>query len=210
MPSHIEKRQHTKPTILTAPIVLAVLALALCAFAAAPAPPEAGARTFDLQHSTMTVYVYKQGIFAFAADNHEVEAPIEAGSYDSEKHNVELSVDAAKLRVLDRKMPTQRRATVQSNMAGPMVLDAAKYPTITFRSTKIAPAARGHWTVTGELALHGRTHSIAVDVLNDRAQHFAGSAMVRQSEFGITPIRIAGGTVKVKDDVKVVFDISLK
>jgi hypothetical protein len=34
--------------------------------------------------------------------------------------------------------------------------------------------------------------------------------MVRQSAFGITPIKIAGGTVRVKDDVKVAFDIVLK
>jgi hypothetical protein len=30
---------------------------------------------------------------------------------------------------------------------------------------------------------------------------------VRQSDFGMTPIRIAGGTVKVKDDVTIEFDI---
>jgi hypothetical protein len=30
---------------------------------------------------------------------------------------------------------------------------------------------------------------------------------LKQSAFGIEPIRIAGGTVKVKDEVKVEFDI---
>ena len=190
-------------------VALVTVAFALCVVAAAP-PPDAAVRAFDLQRSTMTVYVYKQGIFAFAADNHEVDAPIASGSYDSAKPSVELSVDAAKLRVLDPKMAPDRRATVQSNMSGPMVLDAEKYPAIEFRSTKIEPAADGHWTVTGDLSLHGQTHSLVVDVVNDTEMHFTGSAMVRQTEFGITPIRIAGGTVKVKDDVKVVFDISLK
>ncbi len=38
-------------------------------------------------------------------------------------------------------------------------------------------------------------------------RHYTGSATVRQSDFGMTPIRIAGGTVQVKDDVKIDFDI---
>jgi MOSC domain-containing protein YiiM len=37
--------------------------------------------------------------------------------------------------------------------------------------------------------------------------HYLGSATVKQQEFGITPITIAGGTVKVKDEVKIEFDI---
>jgi hypothetical protein len=34
-------------------------------------------------------------------------------------------------------------------------------------------------------------------------------ATVRQTEFGIKAIKVAGGTVKVKDEVRVVFDIHL-
>ena len=158
----------------------------------------------------MTVYVYKHGIFAFAADNHEVDAPIASGSFDAPKRSVDLSVDATKMRVLDPSMPADKRANVQANMSGPMVLDAGKYPAIEFRSTKIEPAANGHWAVTGDLSLHGQTHSIVVDVVDNGETRFTGSATVRQTEFGITPIRIAGGTVKVRDDVKVVFDITLR
>jgi polyisoprenoid-binding protein YceI len=174
-----------------------------------PSPANPNIHAFDLQHSKMTVYVYKQGIFAFAADNHEVDAPIASGSFDSAKNAVELTVDATKMKVLDPSMDPGRRETVQSNMSGPMVLDAGKYPTITFRSTKTETGESGHWKVTGDLTLHGQTHSIALDVTKIDATHFNGSVMVRQSAFGITPIRIAGGTVKVKDDLKVVFEIAL-
>ena len=37
--------------------------------------------------------------------------------------------------------------------------------------------------------------------------HYLGSASLKQTDFGINPIRIAGGTVKVKDEVKIQFDI---
>jgi hypothetical protein len=39
------------------------------------------------------------------------------------------------------------------------------------------------------------------------AGHYRGSASFKQSNFGTDPIRIAGGTVKVKDEVKIEFDI---
>jgi MOSC domain-containing protein YiiM len=41
-----------------------------------------------------------------------------------------------------------------------------------------------------------------------RAQgHYKGTASLKQTSFGITPIVIAGGTVKVKDDVTIEFDV---
>jgi hypothetical protein len=36
---------------------------------------------------------------------------------------------------------------------------------------------------------------------------YRGTVVLKQRDFGITPISIAGGTVKVKDELKVEFDI---
>lgn len=165
------------------------------------------AAAIDTTHSKMTVYVYKEGIFAFAADNHEVTAPISSGSFDDATKTVMVKVDATKMQVQD---PPSRRDKVQANMVGPDVLDVAKYPDIIFQSTKIDAGSADRWTVHGDLTLRGQTHPIAFEVVRKDTEHFSGSAMVRQSAFGITPIKIAGGTVRVKDDVKVVFDIVLK
>jgi polyisoprenoid-binding protein YceI len=43
-------------------------------------------------------------------------------------------------------------------------LDAAKYPTITFVSKKIAKVADGEWKVTGDLTIHGVTKEVAMEV----------------------------------------------
>src|ERR1700736_600784 len=165
------------------------------------------AAAIDTSHSKMTVFVYKQGIFAFAADNHEVTAPISSGSFDQATMTVDVKVDVTKMQVQD---PPSRRDKVQANMVGPDVLDMSKYPDITFHSTKIDTGNVARWTVHGDLTLRGQTHPIVFEVVRKDAKHFTGSAMVRQTAFGITPIKIAGGTVRVKDDVKVVFDIVLK
>jgi len=165
------------------------------------------AAQIDTTHSQMTVFVYKEGIFAFAADNHEVTAPISSGSFDDTAKIIDVKVDATKMRVQD---PPSRRDKVQANMMGPEVLDVSRYPDITFHSTKIDTSNTAHWTVHGDLTLRGQTHPIVFEVVRKDAEHFTGSAMVRQTAFGITPIKIAGGTVRVKDDVKVVFDIVLQ
>src|SRR5262249_7637914 len=50
------------------------------------------------------------------------------------------------------------------HLKSPDFLDVAKYPTITFRSTKIEPAGQGKWKVTGDLTLHGVTRPVVLDV----------------------------------------------
>ncbi len=186
---------------------LAALGFAILA-AAGPQPQPA--QSIDVQQSKMTVYVSKQGLFSFLADNHVIEVPIARGSYDAEHRSVEVVVDATKMRVLDPRLAADKRATVQSNMLGPQVLDTAKYPTITFQSTSIQGDPNGTWSVTGNLQLHGQTHPTTFQVKNDGAGHFTGTAMVRQTAYGITPIKIAGGAVSVKDDVRVEFDIAAR
>lgn len=194
---------------LNTPSRILLLVLLASMLVAAAQPTHDHVLAFDVQQSKMTVYVYKQGIFAFAADNHEVNVPITSGSFEDTTGTVELTIDATKMQVLDPQMPSSRRDKVQANMVGSQVLDVGKYPTISFRSTKIDEDDSGHLTVAGDLTLHGQTHAVVFQVAKIDPRHFTGSAMIRQTMFGITPIRILGGTVRVKDDVKVSFDIAL-
>ena len=162
------------------------------------------ARPIDVQHSKMTIYVSKQGFFSAFAHNHTIEAPISAGHYDVTSKRVELTIDTAKIQVLDQA----DRDSVQKAMDS-QVLETSRYPTITFRSTSIDDRDPKHWTVNGDLTLHGTTQPITLQVNKLDASHFSGSTMIRQTSFGITPIKVMGGAVSVKDDVRVDFDIVL-
>jgi polyisoprenoid-binding protein YceI len=62
--------------------------------------------------------------------------------------------------------------------------------------------------VHGTLTLHGQTQPVTVEV-KENSGHFAGHALLKLTDFGIKPIRIAGGTVKVKDEIRIEFDIQL-
>jgi polyisoprenoid-binding protein YceI len=93
-------------------------------------------------------------------------------------------------------------------MQGAEVLNVSHFPEIRFRSTEVEPSGTDHWVIHGNLVLHGQTHPISFEVtLKDGLYH--GAAVIKQTGFGITPVKVAGGTVKVKDEVKVTFSIAL-
>jgi len=167
------------------------------------------AREIDGVHSTMTVRVYKSGFLSAFGHNHEIQAPIQSGQVkETGNPSVELSVDARKLRVSDTEVSGDTRAQIQETMLGAQVLDADHFPEIRFQSTGVEPKGPDHWIVHGVLALHGKNHPIAVEVaLND--ERYRGSATVKQTDFGIRPVTVAGGTVKVKNEVKIEFEIAM-
>ena len=167
------------------------------------------ARAIETARSVLTVRVYKTGLFSAFAHDHEVRAPIQKGEVNEEKNTVEFTVDARALRVLDPEVSEKDRADIQSTMLGPKVLDSEKFPEIRFRSTSVGESGDDNWTVRGDLTLHGQTHQVKVDVAG-RDGHYVGSARLSQKDFGITPISIAGGSIKVKDEVLVEFEIFAK
>jgi hypothetical protein len=47
-------------------------------------------------------------------------------------------------------------------------------------------------------------------VVKKSGNSYVGETKLKQTEFGITPVTVAGGTIKVKDEVKVEFSIATK
>ena len=65
--------------------------------------------------------------------------------------------------------------------------------------------------MSGNLTLHGQTHPVHVTVKQAGAGgRYEGAAKLKQTAFGIQPISIGGGAVKVKDEVDIAFTIVLK
>ena len=186
---------------LRSPIALVLATVAATAALAAESRP------IDADRSTLTVFVYKAGLFSAFADDHIIRAPIASGSIsDDAPRAVEVVVRSASLEVLDPKLAADKRSEVQSRMLGPEVLDSQKYPDITFTSTAVEPAGPDRWTVTGRLSIHGKTHPATFSVARKDGR-YRGTVVVKQRDFEIQPISIAGGVVKVKDELKVEFDI---
>jgi len=192
------KKHAMKSTVL---IMLAALV-----HLAGPAYGASEKHSIDSGHSKITIHVYKTGLFSGLAHDHEIESWGEVN--DSESPSVEVRVSSSKLRVVDPEASEGTRTKIQSTMQSADVLDIGRFPQIHFRSTAVEPSGTDHWVVHGNLDLHGQTHPVSVDVtLRDGS--YRGTAVLKQTQFGITPVKVAGGTVKVKDEVKLEFSVDV-
>jgi hypothetical protein len=81
---------------------------------------------------------------------------------------------------------------------------------IAFRSTGVKPGGHGRLTVEGDLELAGGINPVSFDLQIDDDGRFAGSAVVKQSAWGMKPYTALFGTLKVADDVTVSIDARLK
>ena len=171
--------------------------------------PNGSETPIDTGRSSITIHVSKAGLFSAFGHEHEIHANIERGTVDEGRPAVEFTVDSRSLRVMDRDISEKDRAEVQSTMLGPKVLDSEKFPEIRFHSTTVKANGPGKWSARGDLMLHGQTHSVTVNVAGSNGR-YRGSAVLRQRDFGITPVTVAGGSIKVKDEVGIDFEIVAK
>lgn len=166
-------------------------------------------REIDIQKSVMTVRVFKSGLFSAFGHDHEISAPIQQGRLSESDRSVELIVDARQMRVMDKDVSEKDRAEIQETMLGPKVLDTGQFPEIRFRSSTVEPAGEGRWMVSGNLTLHGQTRPVKLEVQGKNG-HYQGVAQLKQRDFGIEPVSVGGGAVKVKNELRVEFDIVAK
>lgn len=177
-------------------------------------------RLVDLERSTVTVRVFGGGAAGALAGNHVIQAPLSDGSLDdaptsgveiggAKTPHVQIVIDARQLRVVDAGRSAADRRDVETRMLGPDVLDVKRFAWISFHSLESRRLAAGRWEVKGELELHGHIRPMTVIVAEQNGR-YTGSATVRQSDHGITPVRVAAGAVTVKDEVRIDFDIVMR
>lgn len=193
-----KKRQRSTRSITQWSVILTLVACSLCL---------AAERPIDIAHSRLRIHVGKSGLFSVAGHEHWVSAPIaEGGIEESEPARVWFRVDAGKLNVEpDEKVSPADQAQIQESMQT-KVLESAQYPEIRFRSTSVERRGDGVWLVKGDLSLHGQVHSVSTAV-HKQADAYVGGCRIKQTEFGIKPVTIAGGVVKVKDELEIEFSI---
>ncbi|MDQ1120105.1 MULTISPECIES: YceI family protein [Pseudoxanthomonas] len=84
---------------------------------------------------------------------------------------------------------------LNEHLAGSDFFDAAKFPTATFKSTKVQSTGKDKLKVTGDLTIKGITKPVVLDVtLNKAGEHamkkvqsigFDATATVKRSDFGV-------------------------
>lgn len=159
------------------------------------------------QQSTITIKVNKAGMFSTFAHNHLIKAPIARVNVDAARLAGEITVMARDMKVVDPEVSDKDRAEIQNTMLGPKVLDQEKYPEIHFVTTRVEPGTVPQtFRVTGTLELHGTKREMSF-VVARTLDHYHGAPRLKQSDFGIKPVSLLGGSVKVKDELELEFDV---
>jgi len=182
---------------------IGILFLLVIAVETAPAAPGA----IDVEHSTIRIHVGKSGLFSAAGHEHWVRAPIAEGTLEEgPSSSFSFRVDSRQMKVEeDKNLSADQQAQVEHTMHT-QVLESDKYPDIRFRSTAIEPGSQNSWIVHGELSLHGQTRTISATVYKQESA-YVGRCQIKQSDFGIEPVRVAGGMVRVKDELDIQFSV---
>jgi polyisoprenoid-binding protein YceI len=172
------------------------------------APPDAAAPVaIDVQRSAIVIHVGKTGMLSAASHDHWIAAPIASGTLqESPVPHIEFTIETARMSVKpDPKVDEKTEATVQKDMEE-MTLETKKFPQITFRSTHVEKTGEGQWKVEGDLSLHGVTKPVSL-MANRAGAAYNARTVLKQTDFGITPISVGGGMIKVRNEVEIDFQI---
>ena len=175
----------------------------------------------DPKGSTLKVRAFATGMLSAFGHNPTIAIPdfqgeIQFGSDTLEDASLRIVIQARSLVVTD-DISAKDREEIERRMHEE-VLEADGFPEIIYecpRVSSVQQPGEGLYSVSlnGELALHGITRSqpvaARVTLKGDRLRA-TGECSICQSGYGIRPVSAAGGTVKLKDELKLSFDISAR
>lgn len=129
--------------------------------------------------------------------------------------SLQMTVRAASLEETGADFTPQQKGIIEKELEG-IVLETAKYPDITFKSTDIrATVKNGAFDVeiTGDLTLHGVTRRIEIPAtvtLTGDTLRAIGEFEIDRKDFKVNATNAFHGLVRVKHDLKFSFDIVAK
>lgn len=124
--------------------------------------------------------------------------------------SVEASIDAASINTRE----PQRDAHLKSAD----FFDVEKFPTLTFKSTRLSRNSRGELEVTGDLTIHGVTRKVVFEVEGPSSPAkdpwgnvrlgLSATTKINRKDFGLTwNTALETGGILVGDDVTITLDV---
>jgi polyisoprenoid-binding protein YceI len=168
--------------------------------------------TIDPAHSSAQFVVRHMMVTNVRGGFRSVNGTVVFDPADPAGSSIEALIDAASISTMDE----QRDAHLKSAD----FLDVEKYPSITFKSTKLEPAGDGEWKATGNLTIHGVTRPVVLKVEGPTAEGkdpwgnirvgASATTKIKRSDFGLTwNAALETGGILVGDDLKIELDVSL-
>lgn len=209
------------PRHLTVPDGETTLGLAVTLGARATSPSRPGyaagtglaqppVRWVDAARSTVTVRLSASGPDATTVREVVLLVPLAEGSVEeTDPPHLAVVMNLAELQVVTPARSAEERARVRAQLLGPDGLDAERFSRITYHSLTVDEHADRPWLIRGELELRGRFLPLDIQTVRE-GDRFTGTATVTTSDFGLSPLRLAGSADPVGWLAQVDFDVVLE
>ena len=171
----------------------------------------------DAARSKFVIRAFAGGLLWFKGHDHFVaardfdgEARLTPGAVSPA--SLTLTVRAASL-AETRDVFTEQQKKIINGELRDLVLEPDKYPEITFKSTEVTAEARGgvfKVKLGGDLTLRGVTRRVVIPAevtLEGESLRARGEFEIKRGDFKVPATSAFHGTVRVRDRLKVIFDI---
>jgi hypothetical protein len=169
---------------------------------------------YDASNSRCRIYVRRAGLLGAVGHDLELQAADYRIDVDEAAPQVRAEFSASSLRVVEAvegrelrpgRLSPADKTQIERNIAD-AVLEAVKYPKITFRTASVASIEDGYH-LRGQLSLHGRERVIEMVVRRRENAGFETEVSLLQPDFGIQPFRALAGALRVRPEVLVCVEL---
>jgi polyisoprenoid-binding protein YceI len=159
---------------------------------------------FDPYHTQVEFSAKHLGMMTVRGHFTEVEVTGDVDVEHPERSSVEATIQTASIRTHNEVRDNDLRS---SNF-----LEVDKYPTLTFKSTKIEVAGGDRFTVTGDLTVKGQTNPVTLHAVkygeftDPNMGHrigYAAQGQINRREFGMTFAPVLDGKFVVSNEIQI-------
>jgi len=163
-----------------------------------------GTWTLDPLHTQVEFSAKHFGMMTVRGHFAELTATGDIHPEKPETSTVEVTIRTASIRTHNEQRDNDLRSSY--------FLEAEKYPTITFKSTKIEAKGPERGTMTGDLTIKGTTKPVTLNVVkygefNDPAMGhrigYAAETKINRKDFGMNFDAMANGKFVVSHDIQI-------
>ena len=171
----------------------------------------------DPTKSTFMVHADRAGLAWFKGKSHRIavrdfsgEASMSLDAVDPA--SLTMDIKSASLEETGAVFTAPQKATINKEV-NELVLETAKYPDITFKSTEITGKMKNgafDVRVTGDMTLHGVTRKVTIPAtvtVEGDTFRAKGTFSINRKKFGVNATEAFHGFVKVRHTIKFFFDI---
>jgi hypothetical protein len=169
-----------------------------------PGVPVEGTRKLGPANARLTVHTKRTGAVAKAGHDLTLEVQAWEGTLDlGDKPSVSLVVDSTSFKVVEghggiHALGDDDKANIEQTIDDEVLLKRK----IKFQSSDVKVDG-SHVTVTGELRLMMNSRPLTFELELSEEGRLSGSAVVKQTDWGMKPYTALFGTLKVADEVEV-------